>query len=132
MFCFSFIYMQLMLCDARSQSYQTLISSFFRYSLLSLAILKYRTMLQTLKLNNKKRKKSLFYVEKSLVRLAPGFELTTLDSHPFMGIRDVPNYVLGQNLRKCLKIWWNNMFWNLFRMQKKQKSLSEKRIVRKE
>jgi hypothetical protein len=41
---------------------------------LSLAILKHRQyfdMLQTLKLNNKKQKKSLFYVEKSLVGLTP-------------------------------------------------------------
>jgi hypothetical protein len=57
-----------------SQSYQILISSFFWFSLLSLAILKYRQyfcMLQTLKLNNKKWKKSLFYEEKSLVGLTP-------------------------------------------------------------
>ncbi len=44
----------------QSQSYQTLISSFFQFLLLSLAILKYRQyfcMLQTLKLNNKKTEK---------------------------------------------------------------------------
>ncbi len=46
----------------------------FSYFLLSLAILKYRhyfCVLQTLKLKNKKRKKSLFYKEKSLVGLTP-------------------------------------------------------------
>ncbi len=50
--------------------HQTLISSFFRFSLISLAILKYRQyfcMLQTLNHNNKKWKKSSFYKEKSLV-----------------------------------------------------------------
>jgi hypothetical protein len=54
------------------QSYQTLISLFFWFLLLSLAISKYKQyflMLQTLKLNNKKRKKSSFYEEKSLVGL---------------------------------------------------------------
>ncbi len=59
-----------------SQSYQTLISSFFGCTLVSLAISNYRQyflMLQTLKLNNKKRKKSLFYKEKSLVGLTPSF-----------------------------------------------------------
>jgi hypothetical protein len=58
----------------RSQSYQTLISSFFQFLLLSLAISKYRQyflMLQTLKLNNEKWKKSSFYEEKSLVGLTP-------------------------------------------------------------
>ncbi len=57
------------------QSYQTLISLFFRYLLLSLAILIYRQyfrMLETLKLNNKKGKKSLSYEEKRLVGLTPG------------------------------------------------------------
>jgi hypothetical protein len=55
-----------------SQTYQTLISSFFQFLLLSLAILKYRQyfcMLQTLKQNNKNGKKSSFYEEKSLVGL---------------------------------------------------------------
>ncbi len=55
-----------------SQSYQTLISSFLRSLLSSLAISKYRQyfhILQTLKLNSKK---SSFYEEKSLVGLTPG------------------------------------------------------------
>jgi hypothetical protein len=59
-----------------SQSYQTMISSIFEFLLLSLAILKYRQyflMLQTLKLSIQKQKKSLFYKEKSLVELTPGF-----------------------------------------------------------
>ncbi len=63
-----------------SQSYLTLISSFFQFFLLSLAILKHRQyfcMLQTLKLNNKKWKKSLFYEEKSLVGLAPGLSIAS-------------------------------------------------------
>ncbi len=50
-------------------------SSFFQFLLLSLGILKYRQyclMLQTVKLNNKNRKKSFFYKEKSLVGLTPG------------------------------------------------------------
>jgi hypothetical protein len=58
-----------------SQSYQTLISLFFHFLLLSLAISKYRQyflMLQTLKLNNEKRKNSLFYEEKRLVGSTPG------------------------------------------------------------
>ncbi len=61
--------------DFRSQFYQTLISLFFRFLLLSLAILKYRQyfiMLQTLKLNNEKWKKSTVYEEKSLVGLTRG------------------------------------------------------------
>jgi hypothetical protein len=64
--------------DSGRQSYQTLISSFFKFSLLSFAILKYRQyflMLQTLKLNNKKEKNSLFYEEKCLVGLTPGQEI---------------------------------------------------------
>jgi len=62
------------MCVTLSQSYQTLISSFYRFLLLSLTISKYRQcflMLQTLKLNNGKWKKSLFYEEKSLVGLTP-------------------------------------------------------------
>ncbi len=58
--------------NSRSQSYKTLISSFFRFSLLSLAISKYRQyflMLQTLKLNNKQQKKSSFYEEKKFGRI---------------------------------------------------------------
>jgi hypothetical protein len=62
----------------RSQSHQTLISSFFLFLLLSLAISKYRQyflMLQTLKLNNKKGKKYSFCEEKCLVGLTPGNRL---------------------------------------------------------
>jgi hypothetical protein len=58
----------------KSQSYQTLNFSFFRFSLLSLAILKQRhnfLMLQTLKINNKKQKKFSFYKEKNLVGFTP-------------------------------------------------------------
>jgi hypothetical protein len=65
----------------RSQSCQTLISSFFPLLLLSLAILKYRQyflMLQTVKLNNEKWKKSSFYEEKSLVGLTPGVNFTNV------------------------------------------------------
>ncbi len=43
-----------------SQSYQTLISSFFWFLLLSLAILTQRQYFQTLKLNNEKRKSLCF------------------------------------------------------------------------
>jgi hypothetical protein len=63
-----------LLCN-RSQSYQTLISSFLQFLLLNLATSKYRQyflILQTLKLINKKRKKYSFYEEKSLVGLTPG------------------------------------------------------------
>jgi hypothetical protein len=58
--------------QTKSQSYQTMISSLFIFLLLSFAILKYRQyflMLQTLKLSNKKRKKSLFYEEKKFGRI---------------------------------------------------------------
>jgi hypothetical protein len=58
-----------------SQSFKALISLFFQFLFLSLAILKYRQYflkLQTLKFNNEKWKKSLFYEEKSLVGLTPG------------------------------------------------------------
>ncbi len=51
-----------------------MISLLFQFLLLILAILKHRQyflMLQTLKLNNKKRKKSSFYEEKNLVWLTP-------------------------------------------------------------
>jgi hypothetical protein len=51
-----------------------LISSFFQFLLLSLAIFKYRKNFlnqQTLKLNIKKQKKSSFFEEKSLVGLPP-------------------------------------------------------------
>ncbi len=61
--------------DNWSQSYQIFISLFFGFLLLSSAILKYRQyflILQTLKLTNKKQKKSLFYQEKSLVGMTPG------------------------------------------------------------
>ncbi len=64
-----------------SQSYQILISLFFRFLLLSLAISKYIQyflMLQTLKLSNKKRKKSSFYKEKSLVGLTPMYQKDSL------------------------------------------------------
>ncbi len=57
-----------------SQSYQTLISLFFRFRLLSLAILKYRQyfiMPHTLELNNKKRKRIFVLRRKNLVRLTP-------------------------------------------------------------
>jgi hypothetical protein len=55
-----------------SQSYQTLISSFFRFSLLSVAISKYRQyflMQQILKLNNKKRKKIFILGRKKFGRI---------------------------------------------------------------
>jgi hypothetical protein len=61
----------------RNQSYQTLISSFFQFFLLGLAISKYRQyflLLQTLKLNNEKQKKSSFSEEKSLVGLTPSHD----------------------------------------------------------
>ncbi len=44
-------------------------------------------MLQTLKLNNKKRKKSSFYDEKSLVGLTPGVKLLTVDNKNDVGIK---------------------------------------------
>jgi hypothetical protein len=48
-------------------------------------------MLQTLKLNNEKRKKKLFYEEKSLVGLTPGLlmifkDLLYLSSLPFLSL----------------------------------------------
>jgi hypothetical protein len=59
-----------------SQSCQTLISSFFRFSLLSLSVYsirKYSLCFKMAKLNSKKmEKKSSFYKEKSLVRLTQG------------------------------------------------------------
>jgi hypothetical protein len=59
----------------RSQSYQTLISSFFRFSLLSLSVCrirKYCLCFEMAKLSREKWKKSSFYKEKSLVGLTPG------------------------------------------------------------
>ncbi len=50
-------------------------------------------MLQTLMLNNKKRKKSLFYEEKSLVGLTPGKKSVPANA-PFYRLRlseDIPN-----------------------------------------
>ncbi len=64
-----------MLLWARSQSYKNLISSFFRFLLLSLrvcSIRKYCLCYKMAKLNSKKQKKSSFYEEKSLVGLTPG------------------------------------------------------------
>ncbi len=58
----------------RSQSYKTLISSFFRFLLLSLSVCsrrKYCLFFKVAKLNSKKQKKSSFYEEKSLVGLTP-------------------------------------------------------------
>ncbi len=58
-----------------SQSYQTLISLFFRFLLLSLRVCsigKYCLYIKMAKLNSKKRKKSLFYKKNSLVGLTPG------------------------------------------------------------
>ncbi len=83
------------LIKSRSQSYQTLISLFFQFLLLSLAFLKHRQyflILQTLKLNNKKRKKSMFYEEKSLVRLTPGSQTRIFKPH-----------ATRHRLRGCLK-----------------------------
>ncbi len=61
-----------------SQSYQTFISSFFLFLLLSFAISKhwqYFLMLQTLKFNKDKWKKSLFYEEKKFGRIDSWFPL---------------------------------------------------------
>ncbi len=58
----------------RSQSYKTLMSSFFRFLLLSLSVCrtgKYCLYIKLAKRNSKKRKKSLFYEAKSLVGLTP-------------------------------------------------------------
>jgi hypothetical protein len=68
--------------ESGSQSYQTLISLFFRFSLLSLSVCrirKYCLCFEMTKLSSEKRKKSLFYKEKSLVGLNPGFENTKKD-----------------------------------------------------
>ncbi len=57
---------------SKSQSYQNLMSSFFWFLLLSLSvcsIIKYCLCFKMAKLNSEKRKKSLFYEEKSLVGL---------------------------------------------------------------
>ncbi len=65
----------------RSQSYQTLISSFYRFLFLSLVILKYRQyfcMLQTLRLNNKKRKKIFVLQRKKFGRIDSHFSIPTL------------------------------------------------------
>jgi hypothetical protein len=61
--------------ESWSQSYQTLISSFFRFLLLTLtvcSIRKYYLYFKTAKLNPEKRKKSSFYEEKNLVGLTLG------------------------------------------------------------
>jgi hypothetical protein len=58
--------------QSRSQSYQTLISSFFRFLLLSLSVCstrKYCLYIEMAKHKSKKWKKSSFYNEKSLVGL---------------------------------------------------------------
>jgi hypothetical protein len=60
--------------ETGSQSYQTLISSFFRFSLLSLSACstgKYCLYIKMAKLDSQKQKKFLFYEEKSLVGLTP-------------------------------------------------------------
>ncbi len=65
-------YVRVKLIKTWSQSYQTLISSFFRFLLLSLSVCsieKYCLYIKMAKLNSKKRKKSSFYKEKSLVGL---------------------------------------------------------------
>jgi hypothetical protein len=62
-------------CLCWSQSYQTLIYLLLQFLLLSLIVLKYRQyflMLQTLKLNNKKREKIFVLHRKSLVGFTPG------------------------------------------------------------
>ncbi len=59
-------------CETRSHSYQTLISLFFWFLLLSFAILKYRQyflMLQTLKLYNKKWEKIFVWQRKKFSRI---------------------------------------------------------------
>ncbi len=96
--------------ENRSQSYQTLIPSFFWFLLLSLTILKYCQyilMLQTLKPNNKKQKKSSFYEEKSLVGLAPDCYIWRLQvalgetfTHTFSGFD-----ILSNVLTHFLMIW---------------------------
>jgi hypothetical protein len=64
-----------------SQSYQTLISSFIIFSLLSLSVCgirKYCLCFEMDKLNSKNGKKSSFYEEKSLVGLTPGCKISLL------------------------------------------------------
>jgi hypothetical protein len=90
-----------------SQSYQTLLSSFFWFSLLSLAISKYIQyflMLQTLKLKNENWKKSSFYQEKSFVGLTP---LISYSGNAFC--------------RFLLFIFWTVKLWqknNIFQIQR--------------
>ncbi len=63
----------------KSQSYRTLISLFFRFLLLSLSVCitgNYYLYIKMAKRNSKKRKKTSFYKEKSLVGLTP--------RHPFL------------------------------------------------
>ncbi len=103
------------------QSYQTLISLFFRFLLLSLVILKHRKyfcMLQTL-LTMKNRKKSSFYNEKKFVRSdswgqfhqrsTPSFYVCKLRVQIFcayiLGLYFSGARLLAQKLR--LEHWWN-------------------------
>jgi hypothetical protein len=60
---------------ARCQSYQTLISLFLGFSLLSMSVCKIRKYclcFEMDKLSSEKRKKSSFYEESSMVGLTPG------------------------------------------------------------
>jgi hypothetical protein len=85
------------LCNNWSQSYQTLISLFFRFLLLSLAFSKYRQyllMLQTLKLNNKKQKKSSFCEEKSLVGLTPDLYFLCKEGKPSLNLALLQQFML--------------------------------------
>jgi hypothetical protein len=81
----SFHFLSLSFVDVWSQSYQTLIFTFFRILLLSLAILKHRQyflMPQTLKLN-KKQKKIFVLQRKSLVGLTPSVNFTNIPQEAF-------------------------------------------------
>ncbi len=60
---------------SRSQSYKNLISLFFRFLLLSLSVCSIRQYCLCYKMVKVNSKKSLFYEEKSLVGLTPGFIL---------------------------------------------------------
>ncbi len=92
-----------------------MISSFFRFLLLSLSVFKIRKYClcyKMAKLNSKKRKKSSFYDEKSLVGLTPGisfnffyklFCLTTFDQIELK----VVNQPKSKKVFNKMKLWSN-------------------------
>jgi hypothetical protein len=88
--------------EPRSQSYQTLISSFFRFLLLGLSICSTRNCclyFEMAKLSIKKTEKSLFYKEKKFGRIDSRSQIhPNLTSKPFLHTKSCKQLVCTYSL----------------------------------